>query len=88
MIYTLYTDYELQSALLEVLFRFSTIRDRKVWGQTWFSRLSDQFVKIRENEFESVSTIVIIQYTHVHEQCFIGLSYILALNLSYGDRRT
>ena len=28
MIYTLYTDYELQSALLEVLFRFSTIRDR------------------------------------------------------------
>ena len=88
MIYTLYTDYELQSALLEVLFRFSTIRDRKVWGQTWFSRLSDQFVKIRENEFESVSTIVIIQYTHVHEQCFIGLSYILECSQPFIRRST
>ena len=84
-IYTLYTDYELQSALLVVLFRFST---RKVWGQTWFSRLSDQFVKIRENEFESVSTIVIIQYTHVHEQCFIGLSYILECSQPFIRRST
>ena len=49
------TDYELQSALLEAIFRFSNTREREAWGKKWFGSLSEQFAKIREAEFEAVS---------------------------------
>ena len=49
-------DFELQVGLVEMLSRFTDINERRRLGPSWFDRinLTDQFLSIREEDFDIV----------------------------------
>ena len=55
-------DFELQVCLLECISRFTDQQDRQVLAPIWFDgiNLTDQYLSVREKEFDIVSYIHVI----------------------------
>lgn len=54
-------DFELQVAVVEIVFRITSAEERRIMADSWFcnTRTAEMFTAIRESEFETVSWLAV-----------------------------